>query len=706
MAKNKEVNVIVDAKNKSKGAFVEIKKDLKQLGDEAKKGLSKFSKSFADADKVIMSFSDKMKWMDKLAKRTFQGTAAAAGIYIGATLRDFSQLNDGISRVNTLYDQTRDSQRKMYQDSIKMFSLLPTDFNKITQGIYDTISAGADPKYATMFARKFGMAGVAGDADMDVVTKAAMGTMNAYKLEAKDLNRILDLQFMTVKDGITSYSELASSLGTGVLANAYTAGATLEELYGSIAMITKNAIPANIATTSLNQIFNKFTDTKVIKEFKKFGVQIQDSKKNTRPLIEILKDLNYQFDKRKMTSEQRKGFFKELLGSDEAARAILPLISDLKEFQKILGDMDNSSGAMKDAFNDRLESMSTQFKLFWNQIKSIGLEQILTLEPLLNAILDPWVQRTKLELEIADMEEALEFEKDPHIKKLIKLEIEGLEKELSAIDLAPADKFRDALEESVKALEKINPPLAKVLDTIGSFALNFVGNEGSENREKAGNVAGTALRVYGAKKLVDIVNWFNKNFKLSTNPSNGGSNIFEKVGGDKLKDTFSNSKINPDTSMFNGFIKSTSTGVYIPEEYYVGEEKYKEFENRFKNTIENKETNKGNSSNINLYYLRDDNGFNLSSLYPTSERSKEQTKEVVKLMDTNILEEFLKINKLQDKINNINMQNQIKIEPPQVDINTRVYIDGKNIPPQKVEVDYEKIDKHFAIQERRHGRPV
>ncbi|MBU5256854.1 phage tail tape measure protein [Tissierella praeacuta] len=736
MAKEKEVNVIIDAKNKSKGAFLEVKKDLRRLGDESQKGLSKFSKSFADADKVIFSFADRMKWMDKLAKRTFQGTAAAAGVYIGATLRDFAQLNNGISKVNTLYDQTADSQRKMYQDSIKMFSLIPTNFEKITQGIYDTISAGADPKNATMFSRKFGMAGVAGDADMDVVTKAAMGTMNAFKLEARDLTKILDLQFMTVKDGITSYSELASSLGTGVLASAKSSGITLEELYGSIAMITKNAIPANIATTSLNQMFNKFTDTKAIKEFKKFGVEIQDAKKNTRPLIEILKDLYEQFDKKKMTSEERKGYLKKILGSDEAARAILPLLSDLKEFQKILNDMDNSSGAMKDAFSDRLESMSTQFKLFWNQIKGIGLEHIMTLNPLLGSIMEPWIKKVKLELEIEDLKDSLESTENPHTKQLIRLEIEDLEKQLSSMDLTPADKFKEALEESVKALDKINPPLAKFLDTIGNFALNFVGKEGAENREKAGNVAETAVRVYGAKKLVDSINWLNKNINFpngkketsmpenlaktlqTTNINSNVVNVYGKsvnsmgTGGvppvvvqSKPEGTLS--KINSNTSMFNGFAKDFRTGIYTPKEYRVGGEKYNEFEDKFFNKIKEKNSKKDVSNNLNnsrnnmnLYSLRDDNGFKLKPLNSADERSKGQTKEVINLMNTKLMDELLNINKLQDKINNISMQNQVTVNPP----NVKVYINNKETPA-RTEIDYARVEKHFYTQAKRYGRP-
>lgn len=792
MSKKRDVSVIVDAKNKSKGAFLEVKKDLRSLGDESQKGLGKFSKSFADADKVIFSFADRMKWMDKLAKKTFKGTAAAAGVYIGATLRDFSKLNDGISKVNTLYDQTTESQRKMYQDSIKMFKLIPTNFDKITQGIYDTISAGADPKYATMFSRKFGMAGVAGDADMDVVTKAAMGTMNAFKLEAKDLNRILDLQFMTVKDGITSYSELASSLGTGVLASAKSSGITLEELYGSIAMITKNAIPANVATTSLNQMFNKFTDTKVIKEFKKFGVQIQDSKKNTRPLIEILKDLNYQFDKRKMTSEQRKGFFKELLGSDEAARAILPLISDLKEFQKILNDMDNSSGAMKDAFGDRLESMNTQFKLFWNQIKGMGLEQLLTLEPLLNSILEPWIKRTKLELEIADLQDSLESTENPHTKQLIRLEIEDLENQLSSIDLTPVEKFRDSLDESVKALEKINPPLAQFLDTIGNFVLNFVGEEGAENREKAGNVAKGVVGVYAFKKAIDVMAWMSKNFKwigelfkkdgnkspeetliktlrtmnVNANVVNVYGNSINNMSGGfpgggtppippVLPKTFIPSKpITPlpsnnpiplppegseviivDTAAGSGTAIASATGailsglpvltaalIALAQEKKKNDESKKILENPENYTYsstKNKWVTKEEMAELNKEQMEKDRKNNvtigsstgdLRPAFPSKNKSTntpsiDQIKAVENLMNTKLMDELLKINQLQDKINNISMQSQVTVEPPQVDVNTKVYIDGKSIPTQKVEVDYRKMEKQSEVQARRYGRP-
>ncbi|WP_352404536.1 phage tail tape measure protein [Sporanaerobacter acetigenes] len=730
MAKEREVNIIIDAKNKAKGAFIEVKKDLKSLGDESKKGLGKFSDSFAKADKIIYSFADRMKWMDKIAKRTFQGTAAAAGIYVGATLKDFAQLNDGISKVNTLYDQTAESQKKMYQDSIQMFKMIPTDFEKITQGIYDTISAGADPEYATMMGRKFGMAGVAGDADMAVVTKAAMGTMNAYKAEVKDLNRILDLQFMTVKKGITSYDELASSLGTGVLASAKSAGITMEELYGSIAMITKNAIPAAIATTSLNQMFNKFTDTKVIKEFKAFGVEIQDANKNTRPLIEIFKDLNYQFDKRKMTSEQRKGFLKELVGSEQAARAIAPLLGDMKEFESILNSMEKSSGSMGDAFEDRLDNIKTQAQLLWNNLKTMGLEQVMTLEPFIKALTGPMLKKQKLEFEVMDLEDAIKL--DPKKEKIYQQRIDEIKFDLEDLDLTPVEEFRDALAESVVELEKINPPLARFLDTIGNFALNFVGEEGAENRDKAGNVAKTALGVYGFKKAVDVIGWFNKNFKWIKGLSKKDKKIDSGDSSETLVKTLQTQTMNVNANIVNVYGKNINNigkgtpggavgpnGVHpIPPVVPLPPIKQQQLPSgpkpmQLPTSEKPWELPKADWKNIVEIYGYPKNlttGAYIPKGYEVGGDKYNQFKD--KLLksggdkNSNSFEKQLlgELKKDKNIESNIDLKNQIKVDSPNVGVT--VLLDGKSIPIQRVTITNEDIEKMEERKIRRHGRTM
>ena len=833
MARDREVSILIDAKNKAKGAFIEVKKDLRELGSESKKGLGTFSSHIDKADKVVMGFADRMKGLDKVAKRTFQGTAAAASVYVGTTLRDFAQLDDGIAKVNTLYDHTGESQKKMYEDSLRMFKLLPTDFTKITQGIYDTISAGADSEYATMFARKFGMAGVAGDADMDVVTKAAMGTMNAYKLEAQDLNKILDLQFMTVKKGITSYDELASSLGTGVLASAEAAGITLEELQGSIAMITKNAIPASVATTSLNQMFNKFTDTKVIKEFKEYGVEIQDANKKTRPLIEIFKDLNYQFDRRKMSSEQRKGFIKELVGSEQAARAIMPLIGNMKEFTDILEEMDNSSGAMRSAYDSRIESLKVQMSMFWNSLKGQGIEELYKLEPIMQLVMDPILERQKIELDIADLEDALKFMDDPMDIELTKKEIKDIELSLKDIEMPAVDQFRDALADSVVELNKFSPALGGAVDSLGNFILDFMGEEGKEKRDKAGKVV-TGLAITQA------VSWGSRAFKNFTGKSPweaaswliptafnlgkkglefgvggletgflqalylaetlgmslsgllggvalpfaaAGSVLYtEKKKNDKSKEIIDNPEnfnysftegawlsieelkslnkekskerivIDSDNNVTIGPAKGNSRLAYPKKDKEP--KKLKSDSN-----VDYQKKNKDNATKeqfdsamrlINTSLIKDPKGSNLNSfskgawvsiedlkgfnkenkesnpnnnvimgprpkkentLLPENDKDtidRKQFDSAMKLINTSLIDELLKMNKLQEKIENtVNMESNITVEPPKVS----VYVDSTKIPTQRVEisggkVDYRQVEKQAGIQARRYGSPT
>ncbi|WP_432400939.1 phage tail tape measure protein [Wukongibacter sp. M2B1] len=719
MNQGKEVNVIVDAKNKSKRSFLEVRRDLKDLDRETRRGTSSFSRNFAKMDKSVATFSNKLKFMDKIAKRTFQGTAAAASIYVATTMRDFSQLTDGVSKVNTMYDQTRQSQAKMVKDSLQMYRLIPTDFSNITQGIYDSMSSGVDSRYASMTSRKFGQASVAGMTQLPTVTKAATGTMNAFKQEVKDLDHILDVQFLTVKNGIVEYEQLASSLGTGVLKSADSAGIEMEELYTSIAGITKNAIPANIATTSLMQLFNKFTDTKALKEFKEFGVSIRNSKNETRPLIEIFKDLNEQFDKRGMNKERRASFLKEILGSDEAVRALQPLLGDLKDFEKILNQMENSSGAMQNAFEDRLDNINTQAKLMWNNIKAYGVEQLLTFEPFFDALMGPTIERQKLTFRKLDLEDSLEFEKDPQIRKMARMEIGDVQKQIDQIDLTPIDSFREALSESTDKLREINPILANIIDTVGGFLMNFVGKEGEGWRKGAKYTGYTLGSLYGAKKLGDMFLWFRqfgevnkkgspaetlsqtmRTMNVNANivnvygksinnrggrPGIGGPSSFPS-GGPVIIPTNPATPLPPTTPPLA--LPGGTTGTVITAA-----------EKAAAQTL--LETGSIYSSFWSMLPA------SLMGLGGKKEISDSKIQQLsLNRMESNdaFTRQLIDIPKQMDNINRqVNLRSNINVEPPKMEV--KVFVDGKQIP---VKVDYNSIrrvvNKDFLVQSRRYGK--
>ena len=331
----REVGVILGAQERYQDSFDRYRRGLQSTRNEAQRTSTGIVGAFNNITSAADALNGKLGTVDKFVNRTFKITATGITAYAGVVTKDLFQLNAGISKINNLYDQTGESQKRMTKDIIETWRLLPQNFSQITQGMYDAISASLDPENAASAARKFGMGAVAGNTNnISAVVKAVMGTKNAYNLDDRAVQEIMDVQFSTIKSGIVEYEELSSALGTGLMPQAQASGVGYKQVYAALAQLTKNNMPASESATSLIQLFNKFTDAKAIKDFKEFGVNIQDSKGHTRDLFNIVQDLTNIFDKKGMTSEARKGFLKDLLGSDGADRAILHLVQTVKDFEQ------------------------------------------------------------------------------------------------------------------------------------------------------------------------------------------------------------------------------------------------------------------------------------------------------------------------------------------------------------------------------------
>ncbi|WP_417203715.1 phage tail tape measure protein [Acetoanaerobium sticklandii] len=525
MAEAKEVGIVLGAKDEYQSTLSRFKSDvLKTKSDTERAGNSitaQFSKITNAADKL----NNKLGAVDKAIGRTFKAGLAGTAAYAAIVSNDLLQLDAGIAKINTLYDQTAQSQKVMTKDIIQTWKLIPQNFTQITQSMYDSISASLDPKNAASAARKFAIGAVAGGTDnISAVVKAVMGTKNAYAMDDSTLSEIMDVQFATIKAGIVEYEELSAALGTGLMPAAQASGIDFKAVYAGIAQLTKNNMPANVSATSLTQLFNKFTDKDGIKAFKKFGVDIQDASGHTRDLLDITKDLFNEFEKRGMTSEARKGFLKDLLGSDEAARAILPLVQNVKDFEKTYDTVVNKSkGMAKEAYIDQMDNKMTQLKIMMKSITGVGLDYAMQFDPLMDAIFEPFKKKILLEMDVADLNDAISKEKNQDFKNDLIKERDMMLKEIENIDLTPIYAWRDALTESVNNLKTLNPQLAAMADSIGNFMIGFFGEEGAETRDKVATgakiVGGTYLSIKAltfAKRIGELFSWLTNTGKPKT----------------------------------------------------------------------------------------------------------------------------------------------------------------------------------------------
>ena len=326
------------------------------------------------------AFNRQLTGMDTKVKMTGKVMGAALGAAILLTAKAFQtsvkaavEFEAQMANVNTLLDDTDMNFDNLNQGVLDIASSLPVSFGSLTKGLYDLISAGvssADAIGALELASKAATAGITG---VDVAVKAGTATINAYAMDISQLNYVYDLQFMTVKKGVLTYEQLASSLGN-VLPAAANLGVSLEDLHGAIAHITKSGIEAQSASTFLARAFESMTENR--DDWEKLGVAIFDATGEFRGLLPVMGDLNQMLAG--LTTEQKLAKLEALDMEKRAAKAILTMANNYQGLSDTIGAMEGSAGAMNSAFQKVNKTFDSQWKILKNQfgvvLREVGKE--------------------------------------------------------------------------------------------------------------------------------------------------------------------------------------------------------------------------------------------------------------------------------------------------------------------------------------------
>lgn len=216
----------------------------------------------------------------------------------------------------------------------------------------------------TQAAEKIGKFGDAGSA-LDVLTTI----MNAYGLEASDVNRVSDVLIQTQNLGKTTVGELSSSMGK-IIPTAKANGVALEQVAAGYALMTSNGVATAESTTYMNSMLN---------ELGKSGTKVSDTlkEKTGKSFLELMQDGASLSDVLQIISDSAKEqglAFGNLWGSAEAGKAGLILLGDSAEtFNGALEQMQNSTGATETAFGE-LNTNSYTIQKAFNQLKNTAIE--------------------------------------------------------------------------------------------------------------------------------------------------------------------------------------------------------------------------------------------------------------------------------------------------------------------------------------------
>ena len=290
------------------------------------------------------------------------------------------KFGSSMAEVSTLLDeQQKDIMPKLTSEVKRLSKAYGMDLNTSAKALYQTISAGVSPEKATKFMDLAGKLAVGGVTDIQTAVDGLTNMKNAFGLSMKDMTRVSDEMFVTMKLGKTTIDELSRSVG-GVAPVASTMGLSTKEMLASIGDITKVGLTTSEAATGLKGILSTIIKQTpaTLKAAKQYGLTMDQS---------IIKQKGFKWwlgEVAKLQARQPEALGK-IFRRVQALNGVLALTSKkgMKDYNHMLESMEKGAGATGEAFKKIAatpeflqKKMKVAFQSMWVSIGNLVMPTI------------------------------------------------------------------------------------------------------------------------------------------------------------------------------------------------------------------------------------------------------------------------------------------------------------------------------------------
>ena len=281
----------------------------------------------------------------------------------------------------------------------------PVEFSQIQPAMYDVFSS-MDIKSAEIGNKmmdNIAKAAVAGSVEVATAGKGIIEVINAWGMEmgttaeaTATLNRVNDVAFTLVKEGVGSYGQFSDAIGRSI-PSAVKAGASYEDMAGGLAFLTRMGMSTTMASTSMGRAFDLIANPKFAANMKKYGLEVADASGNIKPMTEIVNDL--QGKMKGMTEVEAAAFLKDVTlgagGTVQAMRFLNHAVHDeaglFDSLTQSMYDASEAGGTVVGNAYDimantpaaKIQELANQFEIFKITVGDVVLQAI---QPLVDAL--------------------------------------------------------------------------------------------------------------------------------------------------------------------------------------------------------------------------------------------------------------------------------------------------------------------------------
>lgn len=338
-----------------------------------KSGMNQSSKDFQSYKKSIQDSATKLGASITKTLTAASGAAIAAGTY---AVSEASKYESSLAKLSTIADTSQVSMKDLGGALKDLSNDTGVAASELANVAYNAISAGTDTKNAVEMAETATKLAVGGFTDADSALSVLTTALNAYGESAGTATEISDSLIEVQNRGVTTVSDLSSSIGKAIAMGAGY-GVSLHNIESGYISLTKQGISTAESTTYMNSMIKELGKSssgvsKILQEKtgKSFG-ELMESGMSLGDVIGILHE----------SVDGNSEAFNQLWRRAEAGMAASAIVNNgLDAFNENLEALENSSGATEAAYSKMSDTLEHKMGVLKTNIanlaSSIGQEII------------------------------------------------------------------------------------------------------------------------------------------------------------------------------------------------------------------------------------------------------------------------------------------------------------------------------------------
>ena len=304
---------------------------------------------------------------DTLRNSFIYATAAITAFYykLNEVNQSFAEFENELINAQSIFQTSQDTLFGL-SDAIAEFGLnYGVELQNASTGLYQMASAGLSADDSLSVLNDTLTLSMAVQGDHNTISKLTTQTLFGFGMEMEQSGMLVDKFAHAINKSLIEYQDLASAVKFAMPFFVST-GQSVDQLLGSLQVLTNRALEAGIAGRGLRQAMAEFAEgaEDSTREFAKLGVKVLDTNGQMLQLTQIARNFAEAFPDINDNVKLMTTLLEDL--NVRGATAFVHLVQNVEEFEGAVNDLQNAHGAAQEMAEIQQASISNQMQILKN----------------------------------------------------------------------------------------------------------------------------------------------------------------------------------------------------------------------------------------------------------------------------------------------------------------------------------------------------